>query len=267
MTGSGGKHGFMDVDSQDDPGTWVRCLDTLQREPFYAAYKKCVRELLDPRPGGRYLDVGAGTGDDAREAAASAQATVVALDHSRTMIAEALHRGLATGVVGCARSLPFGDAVFDGCWADRTLQHVLDPQRVLAEMVRVTRPAGRVVGVDPDYDTQVMEFPDQVLARRVLRYRAERALRNGALAHRMPGIFSELGLFRVQAEAMTLIVRDHTAVDNVMGLRTWAGTAQSEGYLSGEDVSRWERLFSETVTAGRFLWAVTFFLTAGMKPE
>ena len=65
---------------------------------------------------------------------------------------------------------------------------------------------------------------------------------------------------------MTLVVRDPTAVDNVMGLRTWARSAQKIGYVSEEDVIRWEALFDGTVTAGRFMYAVTFFLTAGAKP-
>jgi len=43
-----------------------------------------------------------------------------------------------------------------------------------------------VVVVDPDYDTQVVDVEDQTLARRVLRFRADRLLRNGTLAHRMP---------------------------------------------------------------------------------
>jgi hypothetical protein len=65
---------------------------------------------------------------------------------------------------------------------------------------------------------------------------------------------------------MTLVVRDPTAVDNVMGLRTWARSAQKIGYVAEEDAIRWEALFNETVAAGRFMYAVTFFLAAGAKP-
>jgi SAM-dependent methyltransferase len=51
------------------------------------------------------------------------------------------------GAVGDARvadaeSLPFEDASFDGVWADRTFQHLTDPERALDELVRVTRPGG-----------------------------------------------------------------------------------------------------------------------------
>jgi hypothetical protein len=34
------EHGFVGVDAQEDPHTWIRVLDTLDREPFYVAYKR-----------------------------------------------------------------------------------------------------------------------------------------------------------------------------------------------------------------------------------
>jgi hypothetical protein len=123
-----------------------------------------------------------------------------------------------------------------------------------------------VVVVDPDYGTQVMEFPDQELARRVLRFRAEYALRHGTLAHRMPAMFREAGLLRVGVEPMTLVVRNPAAVDNVMGLRTWASSAHRAGLLEAEDIARWEELYDATVAAGNFLYAVTFFITSGIRP-
>jgi len=259
-------HAFTAVDSQEDPPSWVKVLDKLHREPFYVAYKTRVFELLKPQRGGTYLEIGAGTGDDAQAVAKAAQATVFALDISQTMMSEARRRDLQTLVVGDAAFLPFAEYTFDGCWADRTFQHLADPEQALREIVRVTKPAGRIVVVDPDYATQVMEFPDQELAHRVLRFRADCGLRNGTLAHRMSGMFVALGLSDVQVEAMTLIVRDPTAVDNVMGLRTWARSAQKIGHVSEEDVIRWETLFDETVATGCFMYAVTFFLTAGVKP-
>ena len=120
--------------------------------------------------------------------------------------------------------------------------------------------------VDPDYDTQVVDVDDQDLARRILRFRADQLLRNGTLAHRVPGMFVAAGLVDVQVEAMTLLVRDHTAVDNVMGLRSWATTANERGLLDAEDALAWPDAIDRAVASGRFLYAVTFFLTTGTRP-
>ena len=265
MASRGVEHGFTSVDQQADPSAWVACLDKIHREPFYATYKRRVVELLEPRAGERFLDVGAGTGDDARAIATDHGSRAVALDSSFTMARECRARGTVASIVGDASELPFRDNFFDGCRADRTFQHLLTPRRALREMVRVTRPAGRVVVIDPDYDTQVMEFPDQDLARKVLRFRADHGLRHGTLAHRMPALFREVGLDRIAVEPMTLVVRDPAAVDNVMGLRSWASSAHRGGFLDAEDVPRWEQMYDTTVAAGNFLYTVTFFITCGIK--
>lgn len=260
-------HGFTSVDDQDSPKFWIETLDKLHREPFYVSYKRRIFDLLEPRPGGIYLDVGAGTGTDALKLSKEMKATVVALDQSRAMMHEATKRGLDTSVVGMAESIPFSWGTFDGCWSDRTFQHLEDPHAALDSMIRVTKSSGRIVVVDPDYDTQVLAFPDQELAGKVLRYRATHGLRNGTQAKRMHRIFEDHGLIDVRVEKMTLEVRDPTAVDNVMGLRTWAESAQAEGHLSASDVRRWETLYDDIVTAGSFFWSVTFCLTVGTEPD
>jgi len=259
-------HGFMAVDQQANPMAWVQCLDTLHREPFYHTYKARVRTLLVPQPHGRYLELGGGTGDDARTLLQTTAARVVLLDVSKTMVREARRRGLSNALVGDGARLPFSSGSFDGCWADRTFQHLRHPADTLQELVRVLRPNGRIVVVDPDYDTQVVAVTDQNLARRVRRYRADVSLQNGTLAHQMVRLFAEAGLRDVQVEGLTLVVQDPTAVDNVMGLRTWAASAQARGYLSTEEAVQWERGIDEAIAAGYFLYAVTFFLTSGVKP-
>jgi SAM-dependent methyltransferase len=260
-------HPFESVDTQEEPEAFIRALDLISRDPFYISYKNRITELLCVRPEGVYLDVGAGTGDDARRLIETSGAAVVAVDFSRRMAAEAARRGLRSSVTADAVSLPFADGACDGCWSDRTFQHLADPDRALREIIRVTRSSGRILIVDPDYDTQVMEFPDQDLARRVLRFRAEQGLRNGSLARHMPAVFAAHGLTGISVETRTLIVHDPTALDNVFGLRSWGASARAAGYLANGDVIRWETGFDETVAAGQFMWSVTFFLTAGVKPD
>jgi demethylmenaquinone methyltransferase / 2-methoxy-6-polyprenyl-1,4-benzoquinol methylase len=90
----------------------------MHREP-YAAYKQRVLELMQPRAGERFLDVGGGTGDDARALTAHRKGRAVALDRSFAMARECHARGGVISVVGDASELPFRDDSFDGCRADR----------------------------------------------------------------------------------------------------------------------------------------------------
>ncbi len=254
------KHGFEHVDDEPDPKAWVDVLDRLHAEPFYREYKARVRELLAPERSGRYLEVGAGVGTDA----AALGASVVGVDRSLTMCREARSRGLPV-LVGAAEALPLSSNSVDGCWADRTFQHLAHPEKALRELIRVTKPGGRVVVVDPDYGTQVVEHPDQRLAQKVLDFRAHQMLRNGTLAHRMAGMFIEASLEHVAVEEKTVVVRDPASLDNVLGLRSWALTASRAGFMTNDEVARWETLYDQVVAKGSFLWSVTFFTTSGNK--
>lgn len=256
------QHGFTRVDEEARPASWVECLDTLHCEPFYREYKERVRAILSPRPTGVYLEVGSGVGTDAM----SIGARVVGVDRSLTMCRESRARGLTMSVVADAEALPLPSRLVDGCWSDRTFQHLAHPQRALDELIRVMKAGATMVVVDPDYGTQAMEFPDQRLAQKVLDFRAHHLLRNGTLAHQMKRLFVDARLDDVFMEEKSLIVRDPASVDNVMGLRSWARTALDRGMMTDAEVHRWETLYDEVVAEGRFLWSVSFFITSGRKP-
>ena len=259
-------HAFTAVDEQDDPGAWIEVLDRVRREPAYAAYKGRLAELLLPVQGGRYLELGAGTGADALELEERFEVSVTGVDASSAMVEEARRRGLGDVRVATAEALPFEDRSFDGCWADRVLQHVAEPEAAIAEMLRVTRPGGRLVVADPDYDTQVVDVADQELARKVLRFRADHLIRHGTLAHRMGGVLTRAGLSDVVVEVVPVVLRDPTSLDNAMGLRTWARVAHERGLLEEQEAERWERAIDDAVAGGHFLYAFSVFLTAGRAP-
>ena len=75
-------HGYTDVDHQKRPQECVDTLDTLAVEPFYERYQARVRELLRPRRGGRFLEVGAGTGRSAARLREECRVDVVTVDRS-----------------------------------------------------------------------------------------------------------------------------------------------------------------------------------------
>jgi SAM-dependent methyltransferase len=255
-------HGFTRVDREASPAGWVACLDALHREPFYRAYKERVREILSPDPTGLYLEVGAGVGTDAL----ALGARVIGIDRSWTMCRECRTRGLRMSVVADAAALPLASGLVDGGWSDRTFQHLAHPERALGELIRVMKAGATIVVVDPDYGTQTLELPDQPLARKVLDFRAHHALRNGTLAHQLGRWFVEACLEDVTVEERTLVVRDPTSVDNVLGLRSWARAALAQGRMSEPEVQRFEASYDEVVAAGRFRWSVSFFITSGRKP-
>jgi hypothetical protein len=69
----------------------------------------------------------------------------------------------------------------------------------------------------------------------------------------------------VAVEAATVVLRDPTALDNAMGLRSWASSAHERGLLEAGRVQAWERMIDDAIARGHFLYSFTVFITAGMK--
>ncbi len=104
-----------------------------------------VVRAVAAQAGERVLDLAAGTGTSSAPLAV-AGATVVPCDFSLGMlrVGRRARPGLPF-VAGDAVSLPFRDAVFDAVTTSFGLRNVVDPAAALAEMLRVTRPGGRLV--------------------------------------------------------------------------------------------------------------------------
>lgn len=108
-------------------------------------WRKLVTRAVDARPGDRVLDLAAGTGTSTLPFA-QAGALAVPCDFSLGMLQVGKQRLPALGfTAGDAMRLPFADGVFDAVTISFGLRNVADPSVALAEMLRVTRPGGRLV--------------------------------------------------------------------------------------------------------------------------
>lgn len=108
-------------------------------------WRVATRKAVGARPGERVLDLAAGTGTSSEEYA-DAGIDVVPCDFSTGMMAVGKRRRPDLPfVAGDAMALPFADETFDAVTISFGLRNVADTERALREMLRVTRPGGRLV--------------------------------------------------------------------------------------------------------------------------
>jgi len=108
-------------------------------------WRSAVVDAVDPRPGERILDLAAGTGTSSRPFR-DAGAYVVPCDFSLGMLQVGKHaRPDLPFVAGDGTRLPFADETFDAVTISFGLRNIVDPDAGLRELLRVTRPGGRVV--------------------------------------------------------------------------------------------------------------------------
>jgi SAM-dependent methyltransferase len=166
---------FSDLDSQPREMTamLLAALEAMGHHPEIKRVRRTAMQALRPEPGARLLDAGSGAGDVARRLAREVgpDGEVIALDFSAATIAAAHQRHdgsnvqYVTGDVS-AMTLP-ADSV-DGAWCERVLQHVDDADVAIAELIRVTRPGGRVCLIDTDWESLAFDGVPAALAKTIV---------------------------------------------------------------------------------------------------
>ena len=114
-----------------------------------AGLAKDVSDFVRPTGDERALDVGTGAGALALAFAPFVR-EVVGLDPVPELLELARERATPNSefVEGDGTALPFPDGDFDFSSTHRTLHHIARPDRIVAELARVTRPGGHVLVVD-----------------------------------------------------------------------------------------------------------------------
>lgn len=208
------------------------------------------------------LDVGSGAGHWSRVLASmlTEEATLVGVDREQRWVQAATDRAAAAGLGERFRyqqasgdALPFPDDTFDLVTCQTVLIHCPDPRAVLAEMLRVTRPGGRVLVAEPNNMTGVMMSPhavstpvDDLVALVGLEARCERgkaALGDGdnSFGEQVPALFAALGLRHV-----TVCLNDRAVAVlppyDAPGNRAWVEEAEAS---FARELWMWDRATTE----------------------
>ena len=266
------RSGFSDVDHTSDPAAYARRLDDTGAHEFWRMVKRHALTLLKVREGAHLLDVGCGTGDEARSLARLVGTTgrVVGVDAGVTMITEARARSAGSHMPiafyhGDAHHLDFPDRTFDGCRAERVLQHLDDPRLAVAEMVRVARPGAPIVLIEPDYGTLRIEGADQAVTDRILEHRRNHFL-SGTIGRQLPRICKENQLSGVTVRLFSLAGTEIAQEKEHLIVSKYAADAQAAGAISEAEAATWLADLVDAGTKGQYRRALTVFLVSGRKP-
>jgi len=133
-------------------GRWRATGEDLYRE---------VADLTEAKGGSELFVLGCGSGITAEWLAARTGAAVTGVDPDPERISQAEARrreapeGIVTFEVTPLDDLPHETAVFDAAVAEPEVAAARDPARALAELVRVTKPLGRVVALLPTWTSEI----------------------------------------------------------------------------------------------------------------
>jgi ubiquinone/menaquinone biosynthesis C-methylase UbiE len=261
---------FADVDQSLNPQSIVHYLERSRDVSDIQVLKKLSYVLMEAQAGKFLLDAGCGIGDDVRALAqiVGPQGRVVGIDKSQTLlnVARKSSEGLDLSgefVLGDVSCLGIADSSFDGCRAERVLQHCDKPEQVLSEMMRVVRPGGCIVVVDVDYDSMITSLTNHTLARKLTQAKCD-VVRNGWIGRQLPGLFRRFGLTDIRVFPTVLYFTEFDPEDSYWDFLFTVG--QQLEILTSDDIAEIRNDLQRLSERGEYFDFGVFFSVVGRKP-
>jgi SAM-dependent methyltransferase len=254
-------------------GAYLGMIGSLEARGRTTGYLGVVRRLIEEaelQPGETVLEVGCGTGVlDRWLARHTGRANhIVGMDISRYVLREATalaRREGLEGVVefreGSAEALPFPENSFDVVMSSTVIQRV-NADRMLREMVRVTKPGGRVAVVGHAHDMPRwvnLELPAELKARvEAPGWASDRGHQLGCDEASLYQRFHQAGLTQIKK------FPQFAAFDERSRLQTMQGEILPT--LPTDAVQEWRNAVAQAEAAGTFFIATPFHCAVGTKP-
>lgn len=231
-----------------------------------SGFKELTYALMGAREGATLLDAGCGPGEDTLALArlVGPRGRVVGVDLDDGLLRVARRRAKAQGFTHVVHRkavlprLPFPPGSFDGVRSERVFQHLTAPLESLRALVRVTRPGGRVVVMEPDWGSLVVDAGDAALERAVLGAGADLALNNAYAGRRLLGDFVRVGLEDVEVQVVPIRYPTLEAADHYV-LSGFEPAAKRR--VGAKALARWRRALEAAQAEGRF-YAVFHYVVA-----
>ena len=248
-----------------------RKVEALYLTPDVVAQRCQVLKALQLREGERVLDIGSGPGLLAYDMAASVgrDGRVCGIDISEDMLAMSRKRCANQPWTEYQRAdatkLPYPDNSFDAAVSTQVYEYVADIPAALAELYRVTRPGGRVVVLDTDYDSLVIHTGDEARMERVLSAWDEHFVHAG-LPRILSGHLRDAGFTIRQRDVIPMFnpeYHDNTYAKRMLGIM--ASFAVGRKGVSQEEANAWLAEFAELGKQGKFFFSLNRYLFVADK--
>ena len=262
-------------------------MTTIDQQHVNESYLKKAGEILAPMKSSSYaalelpskrnlLDVGCGPGIDAMHMAklATPDTHITGVDFDERMIIAATETAKNLGLSdklsfqkADAYELPFSDDTFCATRSERMLMHLESPEKALQEMVRVTRPGGKIVVIDSDWATLSSATGNDVLERKLSQHLVSDMLPSGFSGRNLPGQFNDLGLHNIEISVQAFYVNDPNVWRLIVQAEQIEQSAIANGIASQDELSQWHQAIEQHHEAGKFHATLCLTMATGVLPE
>jgi SAM-dependent methyltransferase len=255
--------------SEQDDATIDRVVERLElrgRDPRFVAMRGAYLEAMDLGSAFSFLDLGCGSGIDARAAAKRPEfrGTATGVDLSEGMIVAGRRLAEEEGVgervdlsVGNAEAVDAPDASFDAIVAHTLVSHVKDPLAVLNEASRLLTSRGRFVIFDADFASLSFGYPDPAVARSMEDAMLAALVANPRVMRDLPRLLHGAGLKTIEVKSS--IVAD-VGASAFFGnfIETYTPFVVRQGLIDAAIVEEWLAEERSALAEERFFGSLNF---------
>jgi ubiquinone/menaquinone biosynthesis C-methylase UbiE len=215
----------------------------------------------------KVLEVGSGTGVVSAEISQRFSLPSVGVDIDRSAVTFA-HNSDPTSLylAGDGNSLPFPPAAFDVAVCHFLLLWVENPEKILDEMVRVTKPGGWILAIaEPDYGGRI-DFPHELetIGQRQIQALLEQGA-NPYLGRTLRALFHSAQLTEIRTGLLG--GEWQGSIDEDQLDSEWETLAQDlSGLLPTDEIERFRQIDHEAWEMGTRILFVPTFYAAGRAP-
>jgi len=255
------------LDEDPDGRAYVERIAQVCGGPLHVQRARDLLPLLELQAGQTVLEVGCGPGAvvGALAELTHGRVSIVGVDPSRVALDLAVSDFGAQANVAFrhmdGRALEFTGGEFDAAYCSRVLIHAAEPRQVVAEMARVVKPGGRVMGIEPV--VQPCTGIDDQLRRKVT------AWTNPDVARQLPALMRDAGLVDV---TVTPHVALNAEAPNARALRAEFEAGQGryfgsvrDGQCTADEVIQLLDQMQAVADRGEFLECLVHYAVIGAR--
>ncbi len=252
----------------------VEFLEERAKYPDQVQVNYTLRDVLNPRNNEHILEVGSGSGVLCRLMAQSMspQGHVTGVEISPEMVKLSKDYAEKVGLdkslsfeIGDASKLPYPDGLFDGSFAARLLLYINKPSQIITELIRVTKTGGRIVLMDWDFETLVVDHSNRELTRRIFHWRTDHKDGNNWSGRQLYRLLRSRGLDRVSIFPIISITTDENS-SITQTLWHAAVSALEQKIITKQEYESWVAEIKSNIKNNRYFASIVYFIVRGELP-
>ncbi|WP_020161051.1 methyltransferase domain-containing protein [Methylobacter marinus] len=240
-----------------------------------ASLKQISYKKMQIKQGDIVLDLGCGPGIDAIELGGlvSPNGSAIGVDYDEAMLKQASAQVKEIEMQHIvhfqqedASALSFNDNHFDSCRSERLFMHLNNPEQVVAEMFRVTKPGGHVVVIEPDWASMSVACESPEIERLLLNYRLEKFFPNGYSGRNLYRLFNEAHFTDIQVEAFVNPSTDLAFFYAIGVQEALENKALADNVITPEALAQWRTELQQAAHNNSFYSSASIVMVHGVKP-